>query len=464
MRAEQMAVLAELMHAAQVDPAFLALLDELVVRSAELSEAEQADVRECKWQSDRLRRLPRGFLAERARIHANGRAAWAEARAKNDFAVLAPVLEHVIAIEREFAALVDASQDPYQVLLEEYEPGATVEELSVLFASLEPALRELVERAERVRLRRLEPWPGPFPKETQRSFNLRLLEWLGFDFRFGRLDESLHPFSITLGHDHRITTRYDEADLREALFSTLHEAGHALYEQGLNPDWFGLPRGSACSLGLHEAISRLWENFIGRHESFWRYLWPELERAFPSLSRVRREQAVLSINVVRRSPIRTSADEVTYNLHIALRFSLERALIRGDLTVRDLRAAWNDGMRTHLGIVPATDRDGVLQDVHWASGAFGYFPTYTLGNVYAANLFAAMARELGSVPRLLERGDFQPLQGWLRNRVFSFGRMYRAREIVRRATGEDPSVQALLDHLQAKLHWLESQAVSVRSL
>ncbi len=450
-RAEQLALLAMLVHQATVEPGFLALVDELHERSSELGEEQQRNLREVKWQADRVRQLPADFVAERARVHATGRAAWAEARTHDDFSILAPALTRVVQVEREFAAYVDSRQDPYQVLLEEYEPGASARNLEQLFTVLTPACQDLLHRApmgEEVR------WQGPFPVAEQHRLCTYLLEWLGFDFRRGRLDESLHPFSITVGQDHRITTRYDEADLREALFSTLHEAGHALYEQGLDSRAYGLPRGIACSLGMHEAQSRLWENLIGRHEQFWQFLWPKLVALFPSLASSGVNAVVQSVNQVRPSLIRTDADEVSYNLHIALRFSLERALIAGALAVEDLPAAWNQGMQDLLGVRPQSDREGVLQDIHWPSGAFGYFPTYSLGNVFAVQLFRAMGKDLGDLGKLLQNGEFHPIREWLHERIFCFGRLYRARELMRRATGQEPSPEPLLAYLREKVERL----------
>lgn len=455
-RAEQAAILARLVHESATAPDFLDLVDELSERWNELPAEAQVDVREVKWRCDRLRRLPPNFVSERGRLLAMSRAAWSEARERDDFEILRPFLEEVVNREREFASYVGPDQDPYQVLLEEYEPGARVTDLDVMFLVLVSHLRGLLKRVGDSSAWMAASWPGPFPVAEQHAWNLRLLEWLGFDFHTGRLDQSLHPFSITVGRDHRITTRYDEQDLREGLFSTLHEAGHALYEQGLDPHLYGLPRGTACSLGVHESQSRLWENLIGRRESFWRFLWPHLRQGFPSLKRMGLDQAVRSVNCVRPSLIRTEADELTYNLHIVVRFVLERKLIAGELEVDDLPYAWFNEMNVFLGVTPQTSRDGVLQDVHWASGAFGYFPTYTLGNLYAAQLWEALARQVGDIDRLVSRGEFTPIRQWLQEHVYRWGQTYRPKELIARATGTKPTVDALLRHLEAKVAWIEA--------
>ena len=245
---------------------------------------------------------------------------------------------------------------------------------------------------------------GRFALDRQRRLNRCVAESLGFDFARGRLDEAAHPFTTTIGEDVRITTRYDEGDLRYALYSTIHETGHGLYEQGLDPEAWGLPRGRACSLAVHESQSRLWENMVGRSEAFWRWLLPVARRTFPQLAGVALEEAVLAANEARPSMIRTEADEITYNLHIILRFDLERSLIAGEVEVDGLPGAWRDKMREYLGVTPLSDREGVLQDVHWASGAIGYFPTYALGNVYAAQLMRTAEAEVGSLDTSLGRG------------------------------------------------------------
>lgn len=455
-RAEQAAMLARLVHESLTAPEFLDLVDELHERRLELSPHAQVDVHEIKWRCDRVRRLPPAFVAERARVCAASRCAWAEARERDDFETLRPRLEEVVKREREFASYIDSSRDPYEILLEEYEPGARLADIVDMFDQLVPRLQDLLHRTACSRGWSETPWPGPFPIPDQHAWNLRLLGWIGFDFRIGRLDQSLHPFSITVGRDHRITTRYDERDLREGLFSTLHEAGHALYEQGLDADLYGLPRGTACSLGVHESQSRLWENLIGRRESFWRFVWPHLRRAFPSLREMELTQAVRSVNWIRPSLIRTEADEVTYNLHIAVRFWLERKLIAGELSMEALPLAWSAEMGRHLGVTPRTCRDGVLQDVHWASGAFGYFPTYTLGNLYAAQLWETLSAHLGDMDRLISKGEFTPIRQWLQERIFRWGQTYRAKELIERASGAPPSSEALLRHLEGKVAWIEA--------
>jgi carboxypeptidase Taq len=320
----------------------------------------------------------------------------------------------------------------------------------------------LIPLVERLRTRletspvRADALRGHFPIDAQRRFSRTVAQRLGFDFERGRLDEAVHPFTTSIGDDVRLTTRYDESDLRYALFSTIHETGHGLYEQGLDPAAHGTPRGQSCSLGVHESQSRLWENQVGRSAAFWHHLLPVAQDCFPALRQASLQSVLLAVNEARPSLIRTEADEVTYNLHIILRFELERALVDGSLAVRDLPDIWREKMRHYLGIVPETDREGVLQDVHWASGAIGYFPTYTLGNVYAAQLVRAAEAELGTLDHLLAAGEFGVLLAWLRRHVHRLGQTYRAPQLIAAATGQPPSPAPLLEHLQRKVTFLET--------
>ncbi len=458
-RARQIGTVAAVLHAQQTDPRFLDLVDALAADESLLSSEQAVDVRETKWRLDRARALDARLVQQRAALHAQGHTTWQVARERNDFGLLAPLLARIVDVERRVAAAIGPDRDPYDVLLEEYEPGASTAQIATAFAALRAGLQPLFERL-RARLTRAplgsDALCGDFPIESQRRWNHLLAERLGFDFRRGRLDEAVHPFSTTIGPDVRITTRYDPHDLRYALFSTVHETGHALYEQGLEPELRGTPRGEACSLAVHESQSRFWENQVARSFGFWQALLPRAAGLFPSLNGRSLDAVVLAVNEARPSLIRTEADELTYNLHILMRFELERALVSGSLPVPDLPAAWREAMQTYLGIVPNTDHEGVLQDVHWASGAIGYFPTYTLGNIYAAQLAAAAERTLGALDELLARGEFRALLDWLRGHVHRWGQTYRASELIERASGRPPDPAPLLDHLARKMDYLET--------
>lgn len=458
-RARQIGTVAGLLHEQETDPAFVNLIDELAARLPELDPAAAVDVRETKWRSARTRALDTDLVRERSTVRAAARNVWIGARADDDFARLAPYLERIFALERRVAAAIDPHRDAYEVLLEEYEPGTSVAVLDRLFAELRGGLVPL---GERLRARMAAPpldggaLRGDFPIEAQRACNRRIAAEIGFDFTRGRIDEAAHPFSISIGGDVRLTTRYDTSDLRYALFSTLHETGHGLYEQGLDAAAWGTPRGTACSLGIHESQSRLWENQVGRSEGFWRRCLPLLQEAFPALAGTTLAAAVLAANEARPSLIRTEADEITYNLHILVRFDLERTLLAGDLTVADLPAAWRETMARYLGITPDSDREGVLQDVHWACGAIGYFPTYTLGNVYAAQMWDAAAAALGPLDACIAAGETAALLGWLRARIHQLGQTHRAPELVQAATGQPPTCRPLLAHLEGKVAFLET--------
>jgi carboxypeptidase Taq len=344
-------------------------------------------------------------------------------------------------------------------LLEEYEPGVSAVALESLFQDLRAGLRPLIERliqATEGRPRRAGALCGAFPIDAQRRFSHLVASRLGFDFNKGRLDEAAHPSTTTVGDDVRMTTRYDAQDLRYGLYATIHETGHALYEQGLDPEAWGTPRGHACSFGVHESQSRLWENQVGRSTAFWKHVLPAAREAFPDLAGQSLDAVVLAVNQARPSLIRTEADEITYNLHIMLRFELEQSLVDGSLDVAALPHVWREKMRQYLGIEPDTDRDGVLQDVHWPGGSIGYFPSYALGNVYAAQLFRAAEAEIGLVDAVISAGEFNLLVGWLRERVYRFGQTYRPVELITRATGAAPTARPLLDHLETRVAYLES--------
>ena len=457
-RARHIGTLAAVLHERETDPRFLDLVDELGAHLAALTPEQAVDVRETKWRLDRERALDVELVRERSALHAHGRAAWIAARRDDDFPALAPFLERIVDTERRVAAAIDASRPAYDVLLESFEPGMTTAALEATFTELRVGLLPLVQRVRQwhaAHPHRADALCGHFPADAQRRFSQQVARQLGFDFDKGRLDDAVHPSTTSIGADVRLTTRYDEGDLRYALFSTIHETGHGLYEQGLDPAAHGTPRGQSCSLGVHESQSRLWENQVGRSAAFWRHLLPLAAAQFPSLRQQSLDAVLLAVNEARPSLIRTEADEVTYNVHILLRFELERALIDGSLVVADLPEAWRAKMRLSLGVEPKTDRDGVLQDVHWASGAIGYFPTYTLGNLYAAQLLQAAEAEIGALDPQLAAGDLTALLRWLRTHVHRAGQTHRAPQLIETATGRAPSSSPLLQHLQRKVAWLE---------
>jgi carboxypeptidase Taq len=379
--------------------------------------------------------------------------AWVDARKGNDYRAFEPWLAKTLELKRQQADCYGYATVRYDALLEDFEPGETAANLERVFVELRQTLVPLVNRiVDSGRKAPVEILERNYPAGQQQKLARLAAEAVGFDFGGGRLDVSVHPFSTGIAPgDTRITTRYDEGYFGDAFFGTLHEAGHAMYSQGLPAEHFGTPRGEDISLGIHESQSRMWENLVGRSRSFWTYFLPKAKEFFPDvLKDVTAEQWYFAVNDVRPSLIRTESDEATYNLHIMLRFELEQALLSGDLSTKDLPGAWDEKMRQYLTIAPPDDAKGCLQDIHWSSGAIGYFPTYTLGNLYAAQFFEQAGRDIGDLDSQFARGEFGPLLGWLRERIHSQGKKYRATELVQKITGRPLSAGPLLDHLKRK--------------
>jgi carboxypeptidase Taq len=454
-RAAQLALLAGLTHDRGTDPRLGELL--AAVEGSDLvSDPESvaaANVRELRRLYDWETRLPRGLVEETARVTALAEHEWAAARRASDFRRFRPWLERVVVLCRRHAAAVDSAADPYDVLLRYYEPDLTTARLTDLFGSLR---RELVPLAHALAYAPRRPdttiLTRPYPLDRQRAFVERVATAVGFDLTAGRIDVTTHPFFSTVGPgDCRITTRYCPDDVRTGLFGVLHEVGHGLYEQNLPAEHFGTPAGEATSLALHESQARLWENAVGRSRAFWEHFFPPACELFPeALAGVGLDEFHFAVNAVEPTLIRAGADEVTYNLHVLIRFELERALISGDLAAADLPGAWNEAYRRALGVVPRDDAEGCLQDGHWAAAMFGYFPVYTVGNLIAAQLFDRARIELGDLEVAFARGDFGGLLGWLRERVYGHGGRYPVGQLIERATGAPLSDRAFLEGLRRK--------------
>ena len=454
-RGEQLAFLAGLSHQKATDP----LLGELltIVESSELmadpSSVEAGNIRELRHHYDRAVKLPQRLVEELARVTTLAQQIWQQARATNDFRLFQPHLEQILALKREEADAIGFTDQRYDALLDEYEPGLSTKTLQILFADLTAQLVPLIQRIQDCgRQPRREIFQREFPADRQRWFAESAAAAIGFDFQAGRLDTSTHPFCSGFGPgDCRITTRYNPHCFSEAFFSVLHEAGHGMYEQGLSAEQFGTPSGSYCSLGIHESQSRLWENQVGRSEPFWEHFYPRLQQAFPTALRdVSRQEFYFAINEIRPSYIRVEADEATYNLHIVLRFEVELDLLSGNLAVTDLPAAWNDRFRTMFGMMPTSDREGCLQDVHWSFGGIGYFPTYTLGNLYAAQFMEAAHQALPELNEEFRRGIFSSLKFWLSEKIYRHGRRFRAATLCRDATHQELTAKPFLKYLHGK--------------
>lgn len=444
-RAEQAAAVAGVLHGLETDPR---LGDWLETAGAQAVGTDAVNVAEARRVHARATRVPARLAAELARAAVEGQTVWTDARAAADFAAFAPALGRIVALKREEAAcLARPGSTPYDALLEDFEPGTTAAEVAALFDRLRPGLVDLRGRIA-VSGRQLEPLSGYFPAEGQLALARRVAGGFGYDWAAGRLDLAVHPSSTGTGGDVRITTRVDEADPGQSLFATIHEVGHAVYEQGLDPDLAFQPVGAHASMGVHESQSRLFENHFGRARAFADWLAPAMREVFGS-DQGGAERLYRAVNVVAPGFIRVDADEVHYSLHVMLRFDLERALIEGRLEVEGLEAAWNDRFEADFGLRVPDARQGVLQDVHWSSAAFGYFPTYTLGTLYAAELDAALRREI-DVDAALRAGEIGPMVAWLGQRIHRPGRTLPARELIAAAIGRQPDERALLDYLETK--------------
>jgi carboxypeptidase Taq len=417
-----------------------------------------ANVREARRRYDRAIKLPTRLVEEISRVTSLAQHHWVQARNESRFETFQPWLEQIIALKREEAAALGHGDGvPYDALMDDYEPGAKTADIARVFAELRRELVPLVQAISGTSKRPdVSIIERRYPKEAQRAFARMAAEAIGFRFQDGRLDESTHPFCTGLGPgDCRLTTRYDELHFPGAFFGVLHEAGHGIYEQGLDPAAFGTPIGDAASLGIHESQSRMWENFVGRSRSFWTHFYPTAQKSFPeALASVACDDFYSAINDVRPSLIRVEADEVTYNLHIMIRFELEQRLIAGDLRPADVPAAWDDAYAQSLGITPSDDAVGCLQDIHWSGGMLGYFPTYALGNMYAAQLFEAAGRAVGNLDALFAEGNFAPLREWLNVHVHRFGRQFVPSRLIERVTGAPLSHRPLVAHLKRKVEAL----------
>lgn len=450
-RSHQLATLQGILHERLVDPRLGELLAWASDHAA-LTSDQRTMARVLTRERDRAVKLPRSLVTALAEAQSQGLDAWKEARQQRRFAPFQPALARLLALRREQADAWGHGGERYDALLEEYEPGMRVARLGPVLASLRDTLVRLVATLQAAPRQVPAFFVGRrFDTEAQWRLSLRLLLDMGFELNAGRQDKSIHPFSSGLHpRDVRLTTDLEEHSV-EGLFSTLHEGGHGLYEQGFQEAHHRTPLANAPSMGLHESQSRMWENLVGRGRPFWSHYFPLLRDAFPeALAGVDLDAFHAAINRVTPSLIRTAADEVTYNLHIVLRYELELLLIRDELPLDELPAAWNERMHRFLGMTPPDDLQGVLQDIHWAWGEFGYFPTYALGNLYSASLFAAARRALPGLEEGIARGDMYPLRDWLRARVHAEGYRLPAEDLVRQVTGQGLTDVDFLAYLQSK--------------
>jgi carboxypeptidase Taq len=456
-RAEQMATMARLTHERFTDPEVGKWLDALTDHEASLSpDSDEASlIRVTRRDWDKARRVPNELAAELAHAAASGYAAWLEARASSDFAGFLPELERNIELKRRYAACFDAA--PYDALLDDFEPGLTAAEVTAVFDRLKSGLLPLVQRVrERAGAVDDSCLRGHFPSDSQRTLVLRIIERFGYNEDGWRLDPTAHPFAQSAGTtDIRLTTRYEEDNLEMALFGTIHECGHGLYEEGISPRLERTPLAGGCSMALHESQSRLWENQVGRGRSFWRFAFPLLRDVFPEqFAGADDEVLYRAVNRMKPSLIRVEADELTYPLHIILRFEIERDLFEGNLRAVDLPDVWNAKMRDYLGIEVPDVAVGVLQDVHWAEGLFGYFPTYALGTVVSAQIWQRVRAEFPDLDEQFARGEFLELREWLRENLHQYGRKFTPKETIARIAGGPIDPEPFLRYVTAKVEEL----------
>jgi len=450
-RGRQLATLSEIAHEWFIDPSLGQLLHELHGRG-DLDDSRRRNVDLSLEDYDKQKKFTPAFIRKLSEATSRSFHSWLQARADNSFARFSPDLDQLVQLKKEEAELAGYQQHPYNALLDQYEKGATITLLDKVFSEIRTPLKDLLQTiASRPQVDD-SFLHGQFPRQQQWDFGMQLIRQLGFDFEAGRQDLSEHPFTTNFNsQDVRITTRVDEHDFNHMTWSCIHETGHALYEQGLPAEQYGLPLGEYASLSIHESQSRLWENNIGRSLSWWKTIFPGLQKTFPrQLNAVTAEQFYKGINKVQPSLIRTEADEVSYHFHVMIRYELEKQLIGNNLQTSDIPAWWNENYHTWLGVTVPDDKRGCLQDVHWSHGSFGYFPTYSLGSFYAAQLFSAAITQISDLQDNIEKGDTTKLLDWLRGNVHQYGRRYTSEELCAKATGKTLDISYFLSYLLEK--------------
>ncbi len=448
-RARQMAWFSGWVHDKQTDSKVGEWIEEAESElSADSDEVTNANLREWKHGFERETKLPRRLVEEFALAQVHAKSAWAEARGKSEFSIFAPHLQKLVSLCKEQAECWGYTGTPYDGLLDKFERGASTVRLTETLNDLRKSLIPIVEEATATPPFDRSCLEGHYSIEKQKAFNHEVAVAMGFDFEAGRIDTAVHPFCSGMApHDTRLTTRYDETDFLSSLFGVLHEAGHGLYEQGLKGELRGQPVGNAVSLGIHESQSRLWENHVGRSHAFWERWLPTAAKYFPHLASVDVETMYRAVNQANLSYIRVESDEVTYDLHVLLRFEIEKLIFSGDLSIDEIPDAWNSRFETYFGLPVEDNANGCLQDIHWSLGIFGYFPTYSLGNINAAHL-AAAARSDASIKSDMDAGDYLSLLTWMREKIHKRGSILMPDDLVAEATGKPADAKALINHLR----------------
>jgi carboxypeptidase Taq len=446
-RSKQSSALSSVTHDLLTDDEVGALVDDL--EGADLDPGQAAVVREIRREHDRAVSVPNDLVEEISETASNALPVWEEARANDDFESFAPTLEKTVELKREYAAAIDPDRDPYEVLFEEYEPYLGLDTAERVLGRLREELVELIDAIDDSETELAAPFSGEYDPDDQEGLARAALDDLGYDWDRGRLDAAPHPFSTGTQFDARVTTRYDPADPLDALGSTIHEFGHATYTLGLPDEHYGTPLGSSRDLSVHESQSRLWENHVGRSRPFWEWVTPRVEDHLAVDVSPRRLYEAAN-RVDPDNLIRVEADELTYHLHIVLRFEIERDLVAGDLAVDEIPAVWNEKMEKYLGVRPQTDSEGCLQDIHWTHGALGYFPTYSLGSVLAAQLYARADEAIDDLDGKIRDGEFDPLHEWLTETVHRHGCRYTTDDLIYEATGEPLTADYFLEYAREK--------------
>ena len=450
-RGRQLATLAAMGHEIVTSDTYGNLLNELAEKT-DLTDVQYQNIRLSLEDYEKAKKLPASFVEALTQASSNCFNAWIKARQQNDFKSYAPELEKMISLVREQADRYGYEQHPYDALMDDYEKGANVALLDNVLKGVRTALPGLLDQIKSAPQVDDAFFNRHYPKQQQWDFSMEVLKAMGYDLDAGRQDYSEHPFTTSFAPtDVRVTTRVDENDFASMLWSSIHEGGHALYEQGLPDTQYGMPLGSAASLAIHESQSRLWENCVGRSLPFWKHFYPKLQSAFPdALNDISVEAFYKGMNKVQPSFIRTEADEVTYHFHVMIRYEVEKALLEQRIHTADLPAYWNSLYQEYLGITPPDDKRGVLQDVHWSHGSFGYFPTYSLGSFYAAQFFDQAGKDIPGLERQIEQGDYAQLLQWLRTHVHHFGRRYRSEELCKKITGKGLDFGIFMNYVQQK--------------
>ena len=450
-RGRQIATLTEIAHQQFTDEKLGALLNELSAKD-DLSDQQKRNVQLTLEDYTKNKKLPAAFVRSMSEAVNKSFHAWIQARKENSFLVFQNPLNDIIQLKKQEADLLGYENHPYNALMYEYDNGLTVAITDQLFASLKPQLSKLLNEIKNKEQVDNSFLHQPFDKDEQWKFGMEILKRMHFDFEAGRQDISEHPFTTNFSNtDVRVTTRIDEHDFGNMTWSCLHEGGHALYEQGLQTEEYGLPLGEYCSLSIHESQSRLWENCVGRSSAFWEYNYPLLRSHFPDqFNDISVNQFYKGINKVEPSLIRTEADELTYHFHVMIRYEIEKMLIEGSISTKDIPAYWNEHYKKYLGVIVPDDKRGCLQDVHWSHGSFGYFATYSIGSLYAAQLFKTIIKASPSIKNDISTGNNSPVLHWLKQHIYKYGRYYRSSDLCRLASGEHLNSQYFIDYVTEK--------------